>query len=63
MKMKTLACSVALLATISLALPAGAAEKLVVGTEANGIPISFLNPKTHELYAGYRPPGRKARGL
>ena len=49
MKMKTLACSVALLATISLALPAGAAEKLVVGTEANGIPISFLNPKTHEL--------------
>ena len=57
MKMKTLACSVALLATISLALPAGAAEKLVVGTEANGIPISFLNPKTHELdgfmHAGY----------
>ncbi|APM29410.1 TPA: amino acid ABC transporter substrate-binding protein [Klebsiella pneumoniae] len=49
MKMKTLACSVALLAAISLALPAGAAEKLVVGTEANGIPISFLNPKTHEL--------------
>ena len=49
MKLKTFACSAALMATLAVTLPAGAVTTLVVGTEANGIPISFLNPKTNQL--------------